>query len=270
MCSVIPAQEFYFQQEFGDFSTASSFCYNPSGYFYISDALRNEIFKLDTLGNQVKYIGGYGWATESFDNPVDIFCTALKVYVSDRNNNRIQLFDADLNYISMINGSNDNNNEQSSFGYPLSCAVSPIGDMYILDSENKRIVKFDISGNFVLQFGGYDSGVYYLSDPKKLAIIPGNKIVVIDKTDLVIFDQFGNGMGRINFNEPISNVHLSENILIVNSDNQIFGADLSEFNVEFEEIKLDKSPVKIIEVIWLNDALYILTEENIEVFRKKG
>ena len=58
--------------------------------------------------------------------------------------------------------------------YPVSCATSNQGDLYFIDSENKRIMKFDIFGNFILNFGGFDAGKYQLSNPKQLAISSWN------------------------------------------------------------------------------------------------
>jgi len=83
---------------FGKFSNAVSFSINPVGSIYITDADKNEIIKLDTLGNELNRIGGYGWNPAAFDFPADIFAQTLKVYVADKNNNRIQVFDKDLNF----------------------------------------------------------------------------------------------------------------------------------------------------------------------------
>ena len=134
-----------FQNALGKFTDASSFSYNPSGFFYVADRHTNEIFKIDTLGNIIKYIGGYGWDESNFDDPIFIFSTLLNVYVTDKNNHRIQIFDKDLNYITQLSNKNlestNKNLENSKFGYPLGCVVSSMGDFFVLDSENKRILK---------------------------------------------------------------------------------------------------------------------------------
>ena len=53
--------------------------------------------------------------------------------------------------------------------------------MYILDSENKRVIKFNTFGQFVQNFGGFDAGAFSLTDPRKLAVSPGNNIYVLDE-----------------------------------------------------------------------------------------
>lgn len=109
---------------------------------YISDFGKDEIIMIDTLGNNLKSFGGYGWDENSFDDPSDIFADPLTIYVSDKNNHSIKRFDKTLNYLSALYKESDNSEAQ--FGYPVSCATSNQGDLYFIDSENKRIMKFDI------------------------------------------------------------------------------------------------------------------------------
>ena len=84
------AQTFVEKEQLGDFTSASAFSVSPSLHIYVSDSQTNEITKLDSIGNAIKTIGGYGWDENSFDNPVDIYANVLQVYVADKNNNRIQ------------------------------------------------------------------------------------------------------------------------------------------------------------------------------------
>ncbi len=141
--------------EIGDFYQASSFSINAAGFIYVTDAGANEIIKLDTLGNELISIGGYGWSESAFDEPVDIFATTLNLYVADKNNHRIQFFDKDLNYLSEF-GTNDIDNPDYAFAYPTSCATSNQGDFYILDSDNLRVLKYDLNGNFLIEIGNHD------------------------------------------------------------------------------------------------------------------
>ena len=163
------SQGFIYSSSIGKFKDASSFCITSAGFIYVTDSGTNEVYKLDTLGNVLKYAGGYGWDDGMFDNPSDVYANPLSVYVCDKNNHRVERFDKDLNYIWQLNTRNSDTTGQR-FGYPLGCAVSRQGDLYILDSENKRIVKFDLFGNFALNFGGYDAGIYSLVNPKKIAV----------------------------------------------------------------------------------------------------
>ena len=148
LCVAVNGQSFEFENAFGKFKGASSFFINPAGIIYVTDKTTDEIYMLDTLGHQVHSIGGYGWRESAFDNPVDVYADALKVFITDKNNHRIQRFDKNLNYNFQI-ATRESSIEVEQFGYPLSAVMSNQGDIFILDSENQRIVKFDIFGNFI-------------------------------------------------------------------------------------------------------------------------
>ena len=186
-------QTFLYERSFGDFENAASFYINPVGNISVADIDTDEIYVLDTLGNMIHSIGGYGWSNSAFDTPVDIFADALTIFVADKNNHRIQRFDKNLNFIFQVS-TREREIEEESFGYPLSAVTSNLGDIFILDSENSRIIKFDLFGNFLQNFGGYDYGNYSLEQPKQLAVSMQNNIFVIDKNQIIIFDAYGNGI----------------------------------------------------------------------------
>ena len=153
------AQSFSFAGEIGTFKSAASLTKDQMGNLYISDIGSNKIYKIDTLGNLLKSFGGYGWDENGFDQPVDIHSNSLKIYVSDKNNNSVKIFDKDLNYISSINGENQQA-ELANFRFPVCTRVSSQGDIYILDSEEGKILKFDFTNKFISYIGDYDAGVY--------------------------------------------------------------------------------------------------------------
>jgi len=267
------SQEFRFNSSFGKFRNASSFYINSAGFIYVSDIGSDEIYKLDTLGNMEKEIGGYGWDEEAFDDPVDVFATPLNVYVSDKNNHRIQRFDKDLNFISQLSArENAPLNEQ--FGYPLGCVTSSQGDLFILDSENKRIIKFDLFGNFIQNFGGYEAGEYMLNSPERLAISGNNNIYVLDRDDIKIFDQFGNGAAVFPAETKLNNIKIIFSNLTINNEDEIFFANLKNPSLKLNKLILKDYPEdykekpEIICSLIFNDKLYILTSKEILVYSK--
>ena len=269
------AQDFLYQNDIGKFKNAACFSFSQPGYFYVTDYNSNEVIKIDLLGNVTKYIGGYGWDISYFDNPVYIFSTLLNVYVTDQNNHRIQIFDKDLNFITQLSGKNPNsgtdNTENNLFGYPLGCVVSTMGDYYILDSENKRILKFDPSGNFLLQFGGYDAGKYVLSDPKSLAVTPDNKIFVLDESSLVIFDQFGNGLMKIKNNENFLILNITYDQLVLCNKSSIYFSQLNEKGFDLKKASFPdfKFEEEIIDGLIAGNNLFVLTKDRILIFKMK-
>ena len=263
------AQSFEFIESIGKFNNASSFYITANGLIYVSDSGSDEIILLDTLGNQINTFGGYGWDENSFDDPADVFADPLSIYVADNNNHKIKRFDKNLNFISSLY-KRESEFLQEQFGYPLSCATSNQGDLYFIDSENNRIMKFDIFGNFILNFGGFDAGKYQLTNPKQLAISSWNYIFVIDGSDIVIFDNFGNGTNRISINKPANSIRILFDQMIVCNDDGVYHSYLKSIDSKFSKIDLTGIEIdqNIISGILLNYRLYILTANQLLVFNQ--
>lgn len=262
-------QQYQFERSIGKFVNASSFYINSAGFIYVSDIATDEITALDTVGNILKKIGGYGWRESAFDNPADIFADALKVYVADKNNNRIQRFDKNLNFNFQIY-TRESENEQERFGYPLSAVMSNLGDIFILDSENSRIVKFDIFGNFLQNFGGYDYGNFALEKPIQLAVSMQNNIFVIDGSEIVIFDQYGNGVGRTSGAEVFESIRIIFDWLTVTTNEKIFTANLRSPDIRLNEIILSgiDDKLDLVSALIFNNKLYVLTNKEIVIFSR--
>jgi len=267
--SIFP-QKYHIEYSLGSFKDASSFYMSSSGFLYVTDSGKDELYKLDTLGNIVKDCGGYGWDESTFDNPVDVFATPLNVYVSDKNNNRIQRFDKDLNFISQLSTRNSDNKSER-FGYPASCATSNMGDLFILDTENKRIIKFDLFGNFIMNFGGFDAGIYALSNPKQFAVSPDNFIFVLDGKRIVVFDQYGNGVSIFNSDYNLESINIIFNKLTVNTKHNILLANLnSQFSLSEIIMEELEEKTSIVSSLIFNNKLYVLTPEKIIVYSRSG
>ena len=265
--SLTVAQSFDYSESIGKFNRASSFYITANGLIYVSDSGSDEIILLDTLGNQINTFGGYGWDENSFDDPADVFADPLSIYVADNNNHKIKRFDKNLNFISSLYR-RESEFLQEQFGYPLSCATSNQGYLYFIDSENKRIMKFDIFGNFILNFGGFDAGKYQLTNPKQLAISSWNYIFVIDGSDIVIFDNFGNGTNRISIDKPVNSIRILFDHMIICNGEEVYHSYLKSIDSKFTKIDLAGFEIdqKIISGILLNNRLYILTAKKLLVF----
>ncbi len=262
-------QTFMYERSFGNFENASSFYINPVGYIFVTDIDTDEIYELDTLGNMIHSIGGYGWSNSAFDTPADIFADALTIFVADKNNHRIQRFDKNLNFIFQVS-TRESEIEEESFGYPLSAVTSNLGDIFILDSENSRIIKFDLFGNFLQNFGGYDYGNYSLEQPKQLAVSMQNNIFVIDNNQIIIFDAYGNGIGKAESVEDFISIRIIFNWLTVCTEEKIFLANLKSPALNIKEVILDGVDYypEVVSSLVFNKKLYVLCKNNILVFNR--
>ena len=263
------AQTYKFSKNIGSFNDAAAFSIHPAGFIYASDRSSNMIYKLDTLGNILISTGGYGWQSGSFDDPADIFSNALSVFICDKNNHRVQQFDKDLNYVSQLY-KRESKNLNARFGYPLGCAVSNLGDFYVLDSENKRVVKYDLQGNFLIKFAGFDDAKFALSNPRKIGVAPDNRIYVLNGNSIFAYDNFGNGLKKMELGSEISTFNVSGNfILLFYGKDFILGDLVSGTTKKLDIIFPDEYDFKnIVSFTMYNSQLYILTKTEIQIFSR--
>lgn len=253
--------------EIGSFSAAKSFAITPSGIIYVADTSTNELIKLDLNGKILKTTGGFGWQASMFDNPVDVSATALNVYVSDKNNNRIQYFDKDLNYLSEFSTQNSTDLRYL-FNYPVCSAVSNQGDLFILDSDNKRILKFNLSGEFQCTIGSYDAGSFALANPRNFAISNSGKLLVIDPPAVFEFDQFGNGIRKISLPGMPGNVNSLLKIITFSNKSQVILLNDSDLEMGLLNPMLlsPNQDEEIMDACAMETKLFVLTKERILIY----
>jgi hypothetical protein len=259
-------QKFIFKGQIGSFNSASSLSINSAGILYVADTEKNEIIKIDTLGKVIKTIGGYGWQESSFDDPEDVFANLLNVYVADKNNDRIQMFDKDLNFLSSFKRSD--NSSADNFRYPTGVVVSNQGDLFILDSDNSRIIKYNSRGEFQLLIGSNDAGNFVLSNPKRITITNNQKLIVADGNCLVIFDQFGSGTTKLDLDFEPSNINSTFQNICVTDGKKIYFADKVETLTELTSSAFNPELESEIEdALLFNSKLYILIKQTILIYQ---
>jgi DNA-binding beta-propeller fold protein YncE len=141
-------------------------CYAPNdvivaknGDIFISEghgAGNNIIFKYSKDGKLIKSWGKLGTGPGEFDQPHSLaFDSKGRLYVADRNNNRIQVFDQDGKYIS----------EMGQFSRPSGIFIDKHDNLYSADSESESVSR---------NHDGWKRGIRVgsLKDGKVIAFIP--------------------------------------------------------------------------------------------------
>ncbi len=168
---------------------------------YVVDTGNHRIQLFDTKGKFIKSIGGFGFNNDQFDEPYDIWVNSLiNIYVADYNNRRLLRYDRNMNFINRLE-SNEGEDSEFQFFEVASCAVSSQNDLFILDHDEFKIIKFKRDGNAERSFGRFDSGNGELSRPEQIDLWGSDKLLVSDSEQavLVIFDLFGNFIRKIEF-----------------------------------------------------------------------
>lgn len=83
---------------------------------------------------------------------------------------------------------------EGGFNAPKNMALAPDGSMYVLDTNNHRVQKFDASHNFVKAWGGQGNAPGQFNEPWGIAVAPDGMVYVADTWNHRIekFDKDGN------------------------------------------------------------------------------
>jgi sugar lactone lactonase YvrE len=195
---------------------------DSEGNIFLVDAGNHRIIKFDKRGALLYVIGGFGWENQQFDQPMDASCkNGLDLYVADFNNERIERYDREMNYLSSYRP-DESVPQTLQFGLPTSVDISRHGELFICDTEYNRILKLDAFGAPEISFGDYNWGDGKLARPVRLEVSRKDQIYVSDQgTDqIVVFDYYGNYITR--FGHDILN---DPDGLAISQDNLLFVAD---------------------------------------------
>jgi hypothetical protein len=254
----------------GSFQRATRIVLGTQGTIYILDADENKVSLFSNLQDAPKTIGGFGWLSSSFDKPTGVATDGVNIYISDFGNHRIQRFDRDLNYISSL-FTRDTSDVISRFGYPLDVALSELGDLFILDGENIRVMKFNTQASFERAFGDINAGKGRIQNPIRL-VATNSRIFVGDKNKILVYDYFGNYLGSIG-NGIINNLNgftILTNELLAASNDTIWwftreGA-LQKYS-SLDNIISGERIDQIQDIACNGKQLFILSQHRIHVFK---
>lgn len=193
------------KDRFGVFSDAKALSISADGRITVIDGGAEAVVILGPSGEVERSLNGRGWGQLEFDQPADGDASpTLRIYIADYGNARVQVFDNNLNYVSTLDGRSPEDDGSDRFRYPRSVAVSRHNDVFVLDGDNARIIKLDISGTLQGTFGGFDAGKGRLLQPSRIRISPQDILCVIDGNDVLFFDLYGNFLTRHHGSDPVN------------------------------------------------------------------
>ena len=110
----------------------------------------HKLQKFTSRGELIKCTGEKGKKEGEFDDLRGLTLYDNEVYVCDRNDHRIQIFDLDLNFVRSIGLRGEGRGE---FNAPFDVKFDTAGNMYVAERGNGRVQVMDRSGQFIRQFG---------------------------------------------------------------------------------------------------------------------
>lgn len=129
-------------------------------------------------------IGGFGEG--AMNKPMAVVVSGKKIYVSDTNNQRIQIFDYDGKPLLQFGKAGSGKGE---FSFPYGLAVDSRGQIYVADLYNGVVAIYDGAGRFVKNFAEEADGKKPFVRPAGL-FLSGNNLYVTDVglSQVLVFD----------------------------------------------------------------------------------
>ncbi len=166
------------------------------GYVYVVDSANFRVQKFDNSGEFIMQWGSFGNGDGQFYFPRGIAVDPSDgtVYVVDMGNHRIQKFDTSTNVLPQLitkwggsveagHASSPQAQEAGQLRSPWGVAVDSHGDVYVSDTGNQRVQKFDREGTFITQWGGYGNGEGQFNFPFGIAIDSRGAVFVVDSSN---------------------------------------------------------------------------------------
>lgn len=256
----------------GYFKNAISITTDFIGNIYVLDYESCEIIKYNNDLKELKRIGKKGWGNGEFFNPTHIDGTGgLNLFVSDKMNSRIQVFDLNLGFVNAILTDIESIDERFRIKKPICSILINSQDLYVIDGDDPRVVIFTNQKTPTLYFGSYQSGKVSLVRPKKMVKDSKNIIYIFDETrsQILKYDNFGGYISSINLENIVSLCVYNDFIYILTKSSiYIYSSEKSAFIEEIqlsEKFNSDLDDILVVSV----DKIFILTKEKLYLFNKK-
>jgi len=166
---------------------------DAAGRVYVCDGTAKRVAIYDTEGKFVMAIGGKDYLQRP--SGVAVSRDGSRVYVVDTGgvksqDHRVRVFDGQGTHLFDIGKRGMGDGE---FNLPLSAAVGPNGNLYVVDAGNFRVQVFSPDGQFLSKFGRLGRQFGQFSHPKGIAVEDDGKIFVTDTAfaNFQIFNQQG-------------------------------------------------------------------------------
>ncbi|WP_440950736.1 PKD domain-containing protein [Methanosphaerula subterraneus] len=171
------------------------------------------------------YYSIWGIATDSAGN----------VYVADSENARIKKYDSSGGFLQAWgNDGLEDRSRDGQFNQPHDVAVDSAGNVYVADTYNSRIQKFDSNGGYLAQWNGSASAGGQLREPRGVAVDSAGNVYVADTGNnrVQTFDAAGTflqgwgsaGSGDGQFSGPIG--------VAVDSTGNVYVADMENSRIQ--------------------------------------
>ena len=241
------------------FQDATSLSADPAGRLYVVDAATATVTVLDAAGTVLPTHGGPGSGDYGFFEPADLDPTnGLAFFVADLGNQRVQRVERDFRLVRSIpvelpgDDGPSERVEDPIPGDPSAVALSPTGDLHILDARSRTVLTLDQERRFERTLGG-------LRAPVDLAVGDDGTLYVADRgrSRLVVFDTYGFRLRTIDLPVPPEAVAFVQGrLLVAGADRVVLVSSDGE-----ELATARRDPMPLVGATLVGTTLYVLTAQ---------
>ena len=188
------------------FECPTGIAIDGEGNVYVASA--HKVQKFNRNGDVTKSVGKWGRSIGEFVWPYGVRYHNRQVYVCDKDNGRVQVFDSDLNFVQSFGTRGDGPGQLKD---PRDIDFDTQGNIYVLDYNKHQVLVFSEGGQYLHHFGQKGQGKGELYYPQGLRISGdyvyvtewANNRVSVFHTSGEFVHSFGKyGSGRDELNNP--------------------------------------------------------------------
>lgn len=194
---------------------------------YVVDGVKKGVTVFDRTGRMLREIND---GSMKRPNGIAVDSKHDRVYVVDTGNSEapeqnVKIFDRAGQRIGAIGGASGGDFGQ--FAYPTYVTVDPVGNVYVADTLNARIQKFDHEGKFITAIGRAGSNWGEFDKPKGVALDTFGNAYVVDTgwSNVQIFNPKGEILLFFGGRGPIPGMMKNPLAIAIDKNNRIYVGD---------------------------------------------
>jgi DNA-binding beta-propeller fold protein YncE len=163
------------RQDANHFGQPTAVAFLPDGSFFVADGYTNRrVVKFDKDGKYLMEWGTAGRGPGQFAAQGEVHGIAIdaqrRIYVCDRGNNRVQVFDENGNFLD----------QWENITGPSDIKITTDGFAWVTSGRGNRLAKYDLNGKLITYWGTYGTGQGQFDDPHYISVDQeGNLYVAI-------------------------------------------------------------------------------------------
>jgi hypothetical protein len=194
---------------------------------YVVDGVEKGVKVFDKTGKELRVIND---KTMVRPNGIAIDSQRDRIYVVDTGDREapeqnVKIFNRAGKRIGAIGGAAGGDFGQ--FSYPTYVALDPAGNVFVADTLNSRIQKFDAAGNFVTSIGRAGSNWGEFDKPKGVALDTFGNVYVVDTgwSNVQIFNPKGEILLFFGGRGPVPGMMKNPLSIAIDKNNRIYVGD---------------------------------------------